>query len=111
MALNIGELTLSRNADIVAQSVPPVTDLSISVIVSVYLAKSRSGFNSKTDTVLKKLLTVTWSAGIPPTISATLDMITFLTMQVRICGPSLQAPNLMSAVVDIGTRPVQLVDA
>jgi hypothetical protein len=88
MALNIGELTLSRDAHIVAQLVFPVTDLSISVIVTVYLAKSRSGFNSNTETVLKKLLTVTWSAGIPPTISATLDMITFLTMQVRICGLS-----------------------
>ncbi len=94
----------------VAQLVLPVTDLSINVIVTMYLVNSNSRFNSNTETVLKKLLTVTWSAGIPPTISATLDMITFLTMQVRMCGPLRKAPNLMLTVVKLGARLVQLVN-
>ncbi|KAG9017109.1 hypothetical protein FRB90_001713 [Tulasnella sp. 427] len=57
-----------------------INDLLISAIVTVRLTQSRSGFNATTDTALKRLLAITWGAGIPPTISATLDMITFFTM-------------------------------
>ncbi|KAG8907670.1 hypothetical protein FRB99_002748 [Tulasnella sp. 403] len=61
-----------------------VTDLSISAIVSIKLVRSRSGFNKTTDTAIRKLLALTWGAGIPPAISAALDMITFLTMEMNL---------------------------
>ncbi|KAG8896112.1 hypothetical protein FRC01_011998, partial [Tulasnella sp. 417] len=61
-----------------------LNDLLISAIVTIRLTQSRSGFSATTDTALKRLLAVTWGAGIPPTISATLDMITFFTMPLNL---------------------------
>ncbi|KAG8951813.1 hypothetical protein FRC04_005505 [Tulasnella sp. 424] len=61
-----------------------INDLLISAIVTIRLTQSRSGFSATTDTALKRLLAVTWGAGIPPTISATLDMITFFTMPLNL---------------------------
>ncbi|KAG8901064.1 hypothetical protein FRC01_009945, partial [Tulasnella sp. 417] len=60
-----------------------LNDLVISVIVTIKLTRSRSGFNSATDSALKRLLAITWGAGIPPTIFATLDMITFFAMPLN----------------------------
>ncbi|KIO34068.1 hypothetical protein M407DRAFT_16980 [Tulasnella calospora MUT 4182] len=61
-----------------------LNDLVISVVVTVKLVRSRSGFNQATDSALRRLLTITWSAGIPPTICATLDMITFFAMPLNL---------------------------
>ncbi|KAG8893336.1 hypothetical protein FRC00_010665, partial [Tulasnella sp. 408] len=58
-------------------------DLAISVIVTIKLARSRSGFNPTTDSALSRLLKITWSAAIPPTICATLDVITFFAMPLN----------------------------
>ncbi|KAG8951814.1 hypothetical protein FRC04_005506 [Tulasnella sp. 424] len=60
-----------------------LNDLVISVVVTIKLVQSRSGFNAATDSALKRLLAITWGAGIPPTICATLDMITFFAMPLK----------------------------
>ncbi|KAG9043177.1 hypothetical protein FS837_009929 [Tulasnella sp. UAMH 9824] len=54
-----------------------LNDIAISVIVTIKLARSRSGSNATTDSALKRLLAITWGAAIPPAICATLGMITF----------------------------------
>ncbi|KAG9043175.1 hypothetical protein FS837_009927 [Tulasnella sp. UAMH 9824] len=60
-----------------------LNDLVISVIVTIKLIRSRSGFNPITDSALSRLLAITWGAGIPPTICATLDVITFFAMPLN----------------------------
>ncbi|KAG9017110.1 hypothetical protein FRB90_001714 [Tulasnella sp. 427] len=61
-----------------------LNDFIISIVVTVKLSRSRTGFNPNTDSALTRLLTITWGAGIPPTISATLDMITFFAMPLTL---------------------------
>jgi hypothetical protein len=54
-------------------------DIIITAVVSYKLIRSQKGFSNQTDTVLKKLLAITWESAAPPTINQIINVIVFIT--------------------------------
>jgi len=55
-------------------------DMFITCTVSYKLYKSKAGFLEETDSLLTKLLALTWEAATPPALSAILNMIFYIAL-------------------------------
>ncbi|KAG9122508.1 hypothetical protein FRC07_001087 [Ceratobasidium sp. 392] len=57
-----------------------VVDSVITLVTLFYLLRSKKGFNPHTDTIIKRLILVTFEAALPPALSAICDMITSVVL-------------------------------
>jgi len=55
-------------------------DIVITIIVLWKLTKSRGRVSQTTDSMLMKLVAITWEAALPPSLSAITSLVLYLTM-------------------------------
>ncbi|KAG8902246.1 hypothetical protein FRB99_004704 [Tulasnella sp. 403] len=80
LAIDPYNLDLDQKFTIPALAVNLSTDAVITGLSTWKLMTSKKGFNPNTDSVVNKLLAVTWEAAVPPVISASLNIVVFITM-------------------------------
>ncbi|KAG9119708.1 hypothetical protein FRC07_005127, partial [Ceratobasidium sp. 392] len=57
-----------------------LVDSVITLVTLFYFLRSKKGFNPHTDTIIKRLILVTFEAALPPALSAICDMITSVVL-------------------------------